>query len=287
MLLLIRCSGVDEVRKTLTPHHRGVSSVQWIQWHTFRSPQVLQEYPFVWFWMWMNGSVPWTNENLNIPIMAVRILHNERLWAEYTKPGWANQRLRLYGGKKSSFAKFFNELDTLRLDKLRRPVMAFGAGKAVARKGCTAAPSTRAFKECQQRMVTIPIEEFRTTYTHCRLGCKLSKVQKRNRPRSRMHTLIFGPETTQSRRRRSTVRGLLWCRSTSKAREHYLNRDFNAAVNIRRYLVPPERPKELCRSNFVGRPLARAIGQTLRRWKIIDGQENVCRNSASNWKVTL
>jgi hypothetical protein len=34
----------------------------------------------------------------------------DTLWNEYLKPRWAHQRMRLYGGKKRVFAKFFKGL---------------------------------------------------------------------------------------------------------------------------------------------------------------------------------
>ena len=59
--------------------------------------------------------------------------NKEILWGEYTKGRWANQRMRLYGGKKRSFARFLNEMqtvkDTMRKDKRGKIVVAYGAGR--------------------------------------------------------------------------------------------------------------------------------------------------------------
>ena len=49
----------------------------------------------------------------------------DTLWNEYLKPRWANQRMRLYGGKKRVFAKFFNGL----VSKGKKTVVAYGAAK--------------------------------------------------------------------------------------------------------------------------------------------------------------
>jgi len=187
-------------------------------------------------------------------------IHSEQLWGEYTKPRWARQRMRLYGGKKRSFDTFFNELEDLRTDKSRRMVIAFGAGRAVAMKGSTPAPSSRAFRECQRRFVTVSVEEFRSTYTHAETGQVLAQVGKRVRPRSRMQQMLYGQETRRQVSKRSKVRGLLWCDSTSEAREHFLNRDLNAAANIRRCLIFSERPVELRRETFIGQPLVHRVG---------------------------
>jgi hypothetical protein len=56
---------------------------------------------------------------------------------------------------------------------------------------------------------------------------------------------------------RARGRGLLaFISSTSGgACKEFVNRDFNAAINIRRCAVPETRPEELTRSNFVTQPL--------------------------------
>jgi len=53
------------------------------------------------------------------------------------------------------------------------------------------------------------------------------------------------------------VRGLLASVSTinDKKRMEFVNRDFNAAINIRRCAVMETRPSESTRGNFVGQPL--------------------------------
>jgi hypothetical protein len=58
--------------------------------------------------------------------------------------------------------------------------------------------------------------------------------------------------------RRENVRGLLALVSTTndgKKRMEFVNRDFIAAINIRRCAVLEKRPPELTRENFIGQPL--------------------------------
>jgi len=58
--------------------------------------------------------------------------------------------------------------------------------------------------------------------------------------------------------RRPKVRGLLALVSTTndgKKRMEFVNRDFNAAINIRRCAVMENRPPQQTRENFKGQPL--------------------------------
>jgi len=58
--------------------------------------------------------------------------------------------------------------------------------------------------------------------------------------------------------RRAKVRGLLALVSTtndSKKRMEFVNRDFNAAIDIRKCAVLEQRHPELTRGDFVGQPL--------------------------------
>jgi hypothetical protein len=202
--------------------------------------------------------------------VAVHIRHGTRLWTEYTKPRWARQRFRLYGGKKRAFSNFLNELEAIRRETsradgiARRLVVAYGNGRAVAMRGCTPAPSTRAFAECSHRFVTVPVDEFRTSYTHSEYGCELMRVQKKQVPVSQ--------DSAAQSYGRSIVRGLLWCRSTSSDAKsskpgHFVNRDLNAALNIRRCLLGGRngRPPALDRQSFVGQRLHRRVGITIQR----------------------
>jgi len=200
--------------------------------------------------------------------MAVYNIYKGDLWGEYTKPRWARQRFRLYGGKKRVFATFLNEVEKMIPTTSKRIVIAYGAGRAVAMKGSTPAPSTRAYNEFRNRFITIPVDEFRTTYTHHERDCVLKKVAKQRRRRTTIQKICYGDEPNRHREEntRIIVRGLLWCDSTSSnANKHFVNRDFNAAINIRRCLILPDRPSSLKRSTFKGRPLVHQVGMTIKR----------------------
>lgn len=161
------------------------------------------------------------------------------LWDEYFKRKWRNQTLRLYGGKKRTFANFFN---TLGLDD--NTVVAYGSAKfAPTGKGEVAVPTSRAYKEFAYRAKTVLIDEFRTTMVHCFDDSILQKVAKRKNNRL------------------EAVRGLLWCNSTISNK--FVNRDMNAAINIWRCAkMYPERPLALSRRHDIQRivqPIGRII----------------------------
>lgn len=154
--------------------------------------------------------------------------HEDVLWREYLKPHWAQQRMRLYGGKKRVFARFFNELLEVGRRRGKRVVMAYGSARfAPGAPGRPAVPTTRAFKECSRRMITIPVDEYRTTCTSCQHGQHMRSVLLKRGGRK--------------------VTGLLWCGSTSNEHGKLINRDLNAAINIRRCLAEARRPQHLDR----------------------------------------
>jgi hypothetical protein len=68
----------------------------------------------------------------------------------------------------------------------------------------------------------------------------------------------YGALTEQQMDRRAKVRGLLALVRTTrdgKKRMEFVNRDFNAATNIRKCAVMEKRPPEMTRENFHGQPL--------------------------------
>jgi len=167
-----------------------------------------------------------------------------RLWKEYLKKRWRRQRFRLYGGKKRIFAKFLNTLGPS--DDV---VLAFGAAKfAPGGKGEVSVPTTRAFKECNFRFDIEVVDEFRT-----------SKINYRD-------DQILDLVATQSIKdaKMSQIRGLLWCRSTDNTNQQkgkFIDRDINAALNIRRCIS--NRPLVLTRAkNNV--PIKQKIGKFIR-----------------------
>jgi len=119
-----------------------------------------------------------------LKFMDDRVAHWDALYEEYTKPRWARLRMNLYGGRQRAFANFFNELSALKEDETQRLVIAYGAGRWKTQEGTTPARTTRTYKECPRLFVTIPIDEFRTSYTHHELGCTLQRVEMEKCQRS-------------------------------------------------------------------------------------------------------
>lgn len=160
---------------------------------------------------------------------------------EYFKNRWARQRLRLYGGKKRVFARFFNKIQND--DASRRVVMAYGSAKfAPGGKNEVSVPTERAFKESKQRFVTIPVGEFRTTKVFNKDDSLLRKVQRRDNGYQ--------------------VRGLLWCNSTNDGK--FIDRDLNAAINIRRCVTDIVRPLALTRRPNLP-PVPKGYGVVIKR----------------------
>ena len=95
----------------------------------------------------------------------------------------------------------------------------------------------------------------------------------------------YGQLTEEQMERRAQVRGLLALVSITtngKKRMEFVNRDFNAALNIRTCVVLETRPPEWTRENFVGQPLKvelyeKKVGSSS-RWPV----ENHGEASASN-----
>jgi len=130
-------------------------------------------------------------------------------------------------------------------DKSQRLVVARGAGRWKTRKGCTPAPTTGTYKQCARRFDTIPVDEFRTSYTHHGLRCTLQRVDMEKCQRRPEDIKKFGPLTEEQMERRANVRGLPAFVSTTndgKKRMEFVDRDFNAAIIIRRCAVLEKRP---------------------------------------------
>ena len=169
----------------------------------------------------------------------------DALWHEYTMPRWARQRLRLYGGKQRVFARFLRKVgEEARAEGGGKPVaVAYGAAKfEPGGKGELAVPTARAYRECAVRFETVLVDEFRTSRVSAESGALLKAVQSRKTGRA--------------------VRGLLWYESTNVGK--FVDRDLNAALNIRRCALLPGRPMELCRiagQSALGRM---AVGKTIR-----------------------
>jgi hypothetical protein len=189
--------------------------------------------------------------------MEIRVAQWDALWEEYTKPRCARLRLSLYCRKQRAFANFFNQLSALKEDDGQRLVIAYAAGRWASKRGTTPAPTTRVYKECARRFDTIRIDEFRTSYTHHELDCALQRVEMEKLQTSLEDIAKYGPLTEEQMERRAKVRGLLpLVRTTNdgKKRMEFVNRDFHAAINIRKYAVLEKRPPELPKVNFFVQP---------------------------------
>jgi hypothetical protein len=168
--------------------------------------------------------------------------HMDAVWKEMFKRRWARQRLRLYGGKKRAFARFFNGIENA--DSTGRPVIvAYGSAKfAPGGKGEVSVPVERAYKECSYRFKTAVVDEFRTTKIHFGSDALMDLVQHR---RDRGNA-------------KKTMRGLLWCGGAVNA---FVDRDKNAALNILRCATLKKRPRVLTRVQ--GAP---ALKPVITRW---------------------
>ena len=86
----------------------------------------------------------------------------DTLWNEYMKDRWGRQRLRLYGGKKRVFARYFNNIKNFDISK--KVIIAYGSAKFAS--GEISVPTSSAYKECNLRFPIIVVDEFRTTRVH-------------------------------------------------------------------------------------------------------------------------
>ena len=156
--------------------------------------------------------------------MSVILKHWDALWSAKTNKKWANQRLRLYGGKKRCFAKFFNRLESS--DKTKKTVIAYGSAKfAPGGKGEISVPVSRAYKECKYRFETVLVSEFRTT------------VMYNGDKKTQLKSVI-------SKKTGNKIRGLLWFSTNNEGK--FIDRDLNAAENILDCFILPTRPEMLC-----------------------------------------
>lgn len=155
---------------------------------------------------------------------------------EYFKDRWRRQRLRIYGGKKRCFDRFFTQIG--KDDPRKRVVIAYGAAKMKpGGKNEVSVPVDRAFKECKKHFMTVPTPEFRSTQVFNFDDTLLRKVKSQ--------------ETGK------IIRGLLWSGSSTRK---FIDRDLNAALNIRRCITSPTRPLSLTRDTPDLPPIPRECG---------------------------
>jgi len=182
---------------------------------------------------------------------------SENMWKERAKPRWAQQSLRLYGGKKRVFANFFNQISK---GDDKNVVIAYGSAKfASTGPREVAVPTTRAFKECSIRFNTHVVNEWRSTKISCEDDSILQRVARRSEGR-----LV-------------DVRGLLWRGSANNIQGKLINRDLNAALNIRRCFLLPERPAILDPILHVGERIVQVVKRIIKNKKMMRGQMGVRR----------
>jgi hypothetical protein len=163
----------------------------------------------------------------------------KKLWKEYTKSRWQEQRFRLYGGKKRVFARFFNKLGDP-----KNTVLAYGSAKfAPGGKNEVAVPVGRAYQEATYRFETVLVDEFRTSKVNWKTLDVLDQV------------------ITKKKDKLIPIRGLLWCSSTNEFKGKFVDRDLNAAINILRCVMLP-RPRILDRKYTTGKIVQR-IGKII------------------------
>jgi len=105
--------------------------------------------------------------------------------------------------------------------------------------------------------------------------------------RSPEDTKKYGPLPEGQMERRAKVRGLLASVSTTSdgtKRMEFVNRDFNAAINIGRCAVLETRPPALTRGNFVGQPLKVELHEKKLEAVVGGRSKKTGRRLHSNWR---
>jgi hypothetical protein len=181
------------------------------------------------------------NLNSHEAFIAIYMENYDALWNEYFKARWARQRLRLYGGKQRVFANLVNDIKNH--DTTRRVVIAYGSATfAPGGKNEISVPTSSIFNKFARAFPTVVVDEFRTTRIHHEDGSLLQSVKRR--------------DTNE------WLRGLLWCSSTNNTK--FVNRDLNAAINIRRCVTSPVRPLELTRIKGQPRLPTNVLGKIIK-----------------------
>lgn len=166
----------------------------------------------------------------------------DRLWEVKLKKKWARSKLRVYGGKHRVMDRFFSGMAK---DVGPKATVFWGdASVNSSMKGTKSAPTTRQLVRARLHLKRITfVDEFRTSKVcHC---CD-----------EQIHAVKRG-EWVDDKWRAREVRGLRWC-STSR---RFLDRDFNAAVNILR--CGTERTENMTRES---EKAAASCGTQQARW---------------------
>ncbi|KAJ9519238.1 hypothetical protein QJQ45_017898 [Haematococcus lacustris] len=189
----------------------------------------------------------------------------DAMWAEVSKPRWANAKFRLYCGKMRVVASFWAKVNkhAKKLWPDRILALAYGAagfngsGTIGGRGVPVSQMQKEAVKQFRPERVVL-VDEFRT-----------SRVSSADNTPS--ETLLDTPPESfrwlrpvKSMAKRSQVRGLMCLTSINNITRFY-DRDVSAALNIRRCAVGPgPRPTELC--YWPNRPAMPKPGQPGQDW---------------------
>ncbi|KAJ9509524.1 hypothetical protein QJQ45_001972 [Haematococcus lacustris] len=200
----------------------------------------------------------------------------DAMWAEVSKPRWANARFRLYCGKKRVVASFWVNMQAKKLWPDRILALAYGGAgfNGSGTIGCRGVPVSQMQKEAVKQFRpgrVVLVDEFRTS--------RFSSDD--NTPSETLHDTppesFRWPRPVKSMAKRSQVRGLMCSTSINNITGFY-DRDVSAALNIRRCAVGPgPRPTELC--YWTNRPAMPKPGQPGQDW--VENPTSPCCASGS------
>jgi hypothetical protein len=138
----------------------------------------------------------------------------EHVWKEKLKKKRARDDFRVYCGKNRLLDRFFQQFKDY--------TVAYGGAKfsSTGVRGEEAVPTTFMYKKCIQHCKTVVVNEYNTT--------KMCNTCKNG--------------TCKVRSNGNDVRGLRWCKTNC---HRLINRDFNAALNIRSCVTHVRHPNLL------------------------------------------
>jgi hypothetical protein len=146
------------------------------------------------------------------------------------------------------------------------------------------------YNGCARRFATIPVDGFRTSSTHHELGCTLQRAEVEECQRSPEDIKKYGPLTEEQMERRAKVRGSLALVSTTndgKKRMEFVNRDLNAAINIRRWAVMENKPPEWTSVNFVAQSLQVELYEKKLKPVVVGRSKKTGRRLHVSWRLLV
>ncbi|KAJ9527141.1 hypothetical protein QJQ45_025375, partial [Haematococcus lacustris] len=187
----------------------------------------------------------------------------DAMWAEVSKPRWANAKFRLYCGKKRVVARFWSKVKKQAQKRWPDRILALTYGAASfsgsGSVGCRGVPVSQMRKEAVKQFGAgrvVLVEEFRTSRVSSAYSSPSEALPGQPPESSRWLRPVY------SEAKRSQVRGLM---SSTSYNIRFYDRDVSAALNIRRCAVGPgPRPTEL--SYWDGRPAMPKPGRLGQEW---------------------